>query len=405
MTPLRIVGAEILLPSGLQRADLLIRDGRIAAIGDAPEGAATLHAHGLLVAPAMIDIHGDAFERAVMPRPDVYIPLDVALPDADRQLAAQGIATAYHALTLSWEPGLRSVPRAEAFLKSLAQLRPRLAVEHRVQLRWETFATEAIPLIERALTDPIRPAVAFNDHTSMALRSFDQPVHQRPFEHSADYVPVPFDHPRLRARIASSARRAGLSEDAYLTLLERVWARRPDVPAAIARVSAAGFAARAPMLSHDDSQLEARAFHRARNVRIAEFPMSQDVARDARAHDEPVVLGAPNVLRGGSHIGSLSAAEMVEAGLCTILASDYHHPSMLAAISRLEEERRAPFPALWSLVSLNPARALGLTDRGEIAEGARADLVLLDRTKGRPLSARATLSGGRIAHLTGDLLG
>ncbi len=406
MTPILISGAAVLLPEGPVETCVRVEDGRIAEIGSPPAaGALRVDGRGLTLAPAIVDIHGDAFERAVMPRPGVFMPGEVAAMDADRQLAALGIATAYHALTLSWEPGLRSVARGEAFLSALAAAAPRLGVDHRIQLRWETFALEAIPLIGRVLAQGPTPSIAFNDHTSMMLRERSTPVTERAFEHGPHYRAAPLDDPGVRRSVRSVAARTDLTEEAYVDLLARVWARRAEVPAAIAQVAALGRAAGAPMLSHDDSQLETRAFHRAHGVAIAEFPMSEAVARDARAAGESVVLGAPNALRGGSHIGSLCAADMVEAGVCDILASDYHHPALPAAVGRLAAERRADRASLWACVSTNPARALGLDDRGRIAPGLRADLALLEWPEGGTPSARLTLSAGRIAHLSGDLLG
>ena len=148
---IRITGARAILVDDVVETDVLVEDGRIAAIGDTGPGQTEIDGRGKILAPAMIDIHGDAFERQVMPRPNVFFPMEAALLDTDRQLAGNGIATAYHALTLSWEPGLRSVARGEELIDGIAALSDRLTVENRVQLRWETFAFEAIPLMERTL--------------------------------------------------------------------------------------------------------------------------------------------------------------------------------------------------------------------------------------------------------------
>lgn len=401
----RFTGARVILPHGVETTEVTLDGDRIAAVGEPAGAARDIDAAGLVLAPALVDLHGDAFERQVSPRPDVYFPLDAAILDTDRQLAANGIATAYHALTLSWEPGLRSVQRGEAFVDALDALAPRLTVDNRVQLRWETFADAAEPLILRALAGPRAPSLAFNDHTSMALRAFDVPLQARAFEQSPDFATVPLDDPRLRGRLAKQAGRAGLAIEAYLSLLAQVWARRPAIPAAIARIAEAGRAAGAPMLSHDDSQAETRDHYRRLGARIAEFPMSAAVAASARAAGDFIVFGAPNAVRGGSHIGSPSAGDMVEAGLCDALASDYFHPAMLAAVARLHEERRAPLAALWGLVSSGPAAASGLTDRGRIEPGLRADLVLVDWPEGATPAAKLTLSGGRVAYRAGGAPG
>ncbi|MEM8848875.1 MAG: alpha-D-ribose 1-methylphosphonate 5-triphosphate diphosphatase [Pseudomonadota bacterium] len=393
-----ITGAKVMLDEALEEADVLVADGRIQSVGRGEAAERVIDGRGLILAPALIDVHGDAFERQVMPRDGVFVPLETALIDTDRQLAANGIATAYHALTLGWEPGLHSVQRGAAFLDGLAAVAPRLTVENRVQLRWETFAFEALEVIAQALAGPLTPSLAFNDHTSMTMRAFGTPIQARGFELSPDFEIAALDDARLVQRTVKHARRAGLSQDAYVALLGRVWDRRGDVPGMIRRV--AGMAAKvgAPMLSHDDTTAETRAFFRGVGADVAEFPMVIEAARAARAGGDAIVFGAPNAMRGGSHIGSLSAGDMVEDGLCDALASDYFYPSMHAALARLDADRRAPRPALWSLVSDGPARAMGLADRGRIAPGMRADLVLVDWPDAAPPAICATWVAGRAAY-------
>lgn len=405
MRPLCLRGGRVLVEGDLVETDLRIEDGRIAAVGEgAPDGALVLDMAGRMVLPAIVDVHGDAFERQVMPRDGVFVPTEVAVIDTDRQLAANGIATAYHALTLSWEPGLRSVARGEMFLDALAALEPRLSVENRVQLRWETFAFEALPLMARALAGTHLPSIAFNDHTSMSVRSAEIALQDRPRVLAPDQV-VDLADPAVQGRYGLNAKRAGIATEAYARLLLSVWDRRDEVDRVTAEVAAMGRAAGAPMLSHDDSTPEMRAHFATLGARIAEFPMTAATARAARAAGGHVVLGAPNVMRGGSHLGLVSAADMVEEGACDILASDYYYPAMLGAVARLHAERRAPFARLWACVSANPARASGLTDRGEIAAGRRADLAVLDWPEGGRPMVVATLSAGRIAHLAAEVFG
>ncbi|MBM7068870.1 alpha-D-ribose 1-methylphosphonate 5-triphosphate diphosphatase [Actibacterium sp. 188UL27-1] len=395
----RIEGARVLVGHDVVETSVTVANGKIAEIGGGVADR-SIDGRGLFLAPALVDIHGDAFERQVMPRPKVFFPMDAAILDTDRQLAGNGIATAYHALTLSWEPGLRAVDRGEAFLNGLAALQGRLTVENRVQLRWETFAFEALDLIKRALEAPLLPSIAFNDHTSMTMRDYDVPVQTRLFEHAPDFAILDPSDPRF-ARKTNNYQRAGMSPEDYGTRLLEIWERRPDVPGVMADVAARGRVKGAPMLSHDDTQVETRDFYRGLGACISEFPMQTHVAQSARDNGDHIIFGAPNVVRGGSHIGSPSAADMVEAGLCDALASDYFYPAMLAAVARLNVEKRAPLPRLWSLVSRGPAVASGLTDRGEIAPGKRADLVLVDwPTDGTP-AIRMTMSAGCIAYGTG----
>ena len=391
-------GARVILPHGIEETDVVISDGIIRQVGSADGAETSIDARGQYLAPALVDVHGDAFERQLMPRPGVFFPIEAAILDTDRQLAANGIATAYHAVTLSWEPGLRSIDRGRTFIEALDALRPRLTVENRVQLRWETFAFEAEPLIGAALKGELLPSIAFNDHTSMTMRAFGVPIQERAFEQSPDFGVAALDDTRLLQRTEGSAKRAGLTSEAYLALLKEVWDRRGEVDSAIRRVAAAGTDAGAPMLSHDDTRTETRDYYRSLGAQISEFPMVHTVAEAARAEGDALIFGAPNAVRGGSHIGSVGSGDMVEAGLCDALASDYFYPAMLAAVSRLDSERRAPRHALWSLVSEGPARSMGLTDRGRIAEGLRADLVLVDWPDGAIPAVRATFVRGRPAY-------
>lgn len=394
----KITGAKVILADDVVETDVLINDDTIVEIGGPFQADNTIDGHGLYLAPAMIDVHGDAFERQMMPRPNVFFPTEAALLETDRQLACNGIATAYHALTLSWEPGLRSVKRGEVFLNAIAALKDRFTIENRVQLRWETFAFEAVDLIERALNAPLLPSLAFNDHTSMAMRPPSVRVQERLFEHSPDFEIADLSDPVFREKAGRNGSRSGLSSDDYLDLLLDVWQRRKDVPDMISKVSALGLAKQVPMLSHDDTQDETRNFFRSMGSSISEFPMRIAVAKAARAAGDTIVFGSPNVVRGGSHIGSPSAADMVEDGLCDALASDYFYPAMLAAVGRLRDEKRGNLPALWSLVSSGPAKASGLTDRGEIACGKSADLILIDWPNNATPAVKLTLSKGKTAY-------
>lgn len=334
-----------------------------------------------------------------MPRPNTYFPLDIAVMETDRQLASNGIATAYHAITLGWEPGLRDVSRGREMMEAIQRLAPRLLVENRVQLRWETFAyPEAAETIEWALAAPLTPSIAFNDHTSMTMRAFDTSMQDRAFEHSPDFTTASLDDERLKQRTAGKAKRSGLDDAAYLELLGHVWDRRDDVPSHVAKIAELGRAHGAPMLSHDDTRAETREWFRRLGATTSEFPMVIEAARAARDGGDTIIFGSPNAARGGSHIGSLGAGDMVEAGLCDVLASDYFYPAMLAAVQKLDAEKRADRLALWSLISGGPARAMGLDDRGEIAVGKRADLVLVDWPEGQTPAILGTWVAGRCAY-------
>lgn len=398
MDPFVIEGADVVLHDRVARVTVRVEAGRITSLDGPRDGARIIDARGLMLAPALVDIHGDAFERQLMPRPGVFFPVEPAMLETDRQLAVNGIATAYHALTLSWEPGLRSVDRGAEIVDALGALEGRFTVENRLQLRWETFCFEARPLLQRALSRQLTPSVAFNDHTSMALLDPAVPLQERPFDHAPDYPLTDMDHPSFAGKMEGRAKRSGMTAEDFTRLLARVWERRPEVPGVIAEVADMARAHAAPMLSHDDSQTDTRTFYRDHGARISEFPMNRRVAEAAREAGDWIVFGAPNAARGGSHLGSPGAAEMIAAGLCDILASDYFYPAMLAAVARLHADGAAALPDLWARISTNPAAASGLSDRGVIAPGKRADLVLVDWPDGQAPAIRTTWVAGREAY-------
>ena len=284
-------------------------------------------------------------------------------------------------------------------MEAIQRLAPRLTVENRVQLRWETFAFEALDTLDWAFEAPLKPSLAFNDHLSMAMRSEDTPMQHRLFEHNPDYKVMDRDDaPLFEKRYRRHAERSGLDFEDHKSLVLKTWDRRPDVVDTIASVAAKARARGIPMLSHDDTQSETREFYRAVGATTSEFPMTMGPTRNARENGDTIIFGSPNAVRGGSHIGSLGAADMVEAGLCDILASDYYYPAMLAAVDRLDREKRADRLSLWSLVSAGPARAMKLDDRGAIETGKRADLVLVDWPDGGVPAVQGTWVAGRVAY-------
>lgn len=397
-SPILIEGATVVFGDRLQPASIRIEEGRITVIDGARDGAAVIDGRGHLLGPAFVDVHGDAFERQLMPRAGTMLPVAPALLETDRQLAANGIATAFHALTLSWEPGLRSVDNGRAVVSSLDTLASRLMVDNRVQLRWETFCFEAIDLIRDALSGPRQPSIAFNDHTSMLLLDPSISLQERPFDLDPNFPALDPGSPVFADKMAERAKRAKLPVSDMIAMARTMWERRPQVLAAINEVSALGEAAGAPMLSHDDSQIETRDFYRARGARICEFPMNRRVARAARDAGDFIVFGAPNATRGGSHLASIGAADMIREGLCDILASDYYYPAMLLGLARLKADGVGSLQDLWPLVSGNPARASGLDDRSTIKVGSRADLILVEWPEGDVPVVRRTWVAGREAY-------
>ncbi|WP_158742657.1 alpha-D-ribose 1-methylphosphonate 5-triphosphate diphosphatase [Acidisphaera sp. L21] len=371
---LRIDGGQVLIDGALVEGEIGVHDGVI----DTPAAARrSIDASGLLVLPGIIDLHGDAFERQIQPRPGVDFPMDLALAETETQLLANGITTAYHGITLSWEPGLRGVATWTALLNALDASWPRRVCDMRVHLRWEAFNLDALDMAIADIAAGRVHLLAFNDHTPAIVRRTADPV-----------------------TAAKYSDRAGMTVDAFRALTTMVAARATEVPEAQQRIAAAAHAAGLPMASHDDDTLPVRDAFRTLGARICEFPMAEEVARAAVAAGDWVAMGSPNVVRGGSHLGWASAATMAEAGICRILTSDYYYPALSQAPFVLAGRGVLDLATAWALVSTNPAQAAGLTDRGVLAPGKRADIVLVD--PGPIPQVVATIANGRIAAATAE---
>lgn len=370
MLSLTLTGAQVLTPEGLTGADIAIADGLIA---DAPAGRA-VDLSGLWLLPGIVDLHGDGFERHLAPRRGALRDLATGLCALEAELAANGITTAILAQFWSWEGGMRGPDFAIRMAEALAGAQP--LPDLRLQLRLETHLVDDFARVEALIDRHAIPYVVFNDHLPhKALAEGKRPP-----------------------RLTGQALKSGRSPEAHLALLQALQARAGEVPAALTAL-AAGLAARGVRLgSHDDATADSRAFYRGLGADIAEFPETREAAQAARAGGDQIILGAPNVVRGGSHAGKVSARALVGEGLCDALVSDYHYPAPLQAALALAGE--IGLAQAWRLVSESPAQILGLGDRGRIAPGLRADLIVLDPATGR---VGATFAGGRIAHLAGDV--
>lgn len=347
-------------------------DGAVIA-ETAPRGK-WLDASGCVVLPGIVDFHGDAFERQIMPRPGVRFPLDLALFDTDRQLACNGITTAMHGITYSWEGGLRGREMAVQLLSALDCAQPRFLVDHRVHLRFECHNVDGADDAHDWLSSGRVGVLAFNEHLP-GMR-------------------------RKTKKLQEYADRAGTDVARFAARIDEVAARGAEVPAVIERLAAVARSRGVPMASHDDHSIDVRDGFQGLGCHISEFPLTRDVARHAYTQGAAVVCGAPNVLRGGSHVGAPSATELAADGLCSILASDYYYPAPLHAAFDLAHRGVMPLAAAWSLVSGNPATALGMTDRGSLANGKRADMLLIDARDPAAPRLVAMICAGRIAYLS-----
>lgn len=344
-----IANGSVLGAKGWEARTLSISGERL---GPANADATRYDAGGCWVLPGLIDVHGDAFERIVEPRPGVRFDLPDALAETDRQLVSNGITTAFHGVTVSWEPGIRSADHAAELIAAITAQPTRC--DMRINIRWEVYALDAVRMIADWLRDLPDPVLSINDHTTAEAR-------------------LDADHRKIR-RLAE---RTGRSPNEAVAMLQGVLSRTDEVPSGIDQLCRTAREHARIMFAHDETTPQQRIRGRQQGITVSEFPMTAETAIAARVAGEAVVLGAPNVLRGGSQNGAISAAETIRAGNAAVLASDYWYPSMLLAIFRLIDEGMPPQQA-WPLVCGNAARAVGLEDRGRLEDGLRADVIVVD---------------------------
>lgn len=374
---IRLENARVVLADRVaDSAAIRIEDGVISAVGaDTAPADTVIDLKGDWLLPGLVDLHCDAIEKEVEPRPGVRFPLPFAIANADRRNAACGITTVYHALSFAQdELGIRDVEMAARIVHAIHEQRPALLVDNRTHLRYEVTDEAGAPVIAALIEAGDVELLSFMDHspgqgqypTLEAYRDYLVKTYHK----------APADAERLaRDKLAS-----------------RLDARpRIESLAALARERGVRLA------SHDDDrEQKVRAMARL-GVTVAEFPINLAAAREARSLGVATVFGAPNVVRGGSQSGAIRALDAVEAGVADCLCADYAPAAMLAAVFRLPEVSDLGLPAAVAMASLNPARAVGLADRGEIAVGRRADLVSVRLVAGWP-QVTATWCAGRLAH-------
>lgn len=374
MFSLRLTGADVLGPTGLHRDSLSFQDG---VITDGP-AARDVDLAGYIVLPGIVDLHGDGFERHLAPRRGAMKQMAEGLISVEAELAANGITTAVLAQFVSWEGGVRGLEFADQVFRAIRETAPRLVTDMRAQLRLETHMLDIYRDIPALVEEWGVDYVVFNDHL--------------PHDRLAQGKQPP--------RMVGQALKAGRSPEAHFAFLQEMHARSPEVPAAVEDLCRVLAGQGVTMGSHDDATADDRSAWRARGVHIAEFPETQEAAEAARSSGDHIVLGSPNVVRGGSHKGNASAIELISFGLCDAIASDYHYPSPRRAALMLQQTGLRDWHEAWHLVSAGPARVLGLADRGILTPGKRADIVILDA---QSRQVAATLVEGRFSYLSGEI--
>ena len=374
LTNLKIV----LLDEVIEDGSLLLDSGRIAGVyaGETPNySGRKVNGAGLTAIPGIIDLHGDMLEREIEPRPGSFFPVDMAVHEIDKRLAAAGVTTAYAALSF-WDVDRPESVRGEAMVqqivRDLGRLRPTLLTDLRIHARFEVSTPTVAPLLAELIASGQIQMLSLMDHTP-GQGQYRNIEHYIGFIAKWRQVDPSHVEEELRERLARSG-----------DLMER-WAIARDIAALAHEMGL-------PIASHDDDTLEKVDLVASMGTTISEFPVTLEAAEEAHRRGMYVIMGGPNALRGGSHSGNISAREAIEADVVDALASDYHPATMVQAAFSLAASGVLSLPAAVVLVSAGPAAALGLDDRGWIAEGLSADLALVE--DGPRPRVRATIRAG-----------
>jgi len=347
-----------------------ISEGRISGDGK------RIDAHRMLVFPGFIDVHSDAIEKEIEPRPRAFFPFDVAITELDKKVAASGITTMYHSLSFAeHEIGLRKNETAASIVKKINTMASNLSVKTKTHVRYEITDTGAVPYLEALIHDRYVHLMSFMDHTPgqgqfrevMEFRNYFGTVYQKQGAELDRMI-------ERKMSVLQDTKEETLS---YLIGL----CRQHEIPLA----------------SHDDDTPEKIDWMRSMGITITEFPVNLETARYASAQAVHVCVGAPNILRGGSVIKNLSAREAVSEGCVRIICSDYVPMAVLHAVWILHRSLNIPLHETVRMASLNPAEAVGISGTtGSLEAGKAADLVIVDQTGEIPRIKKTYVSGREV---------
>jgi alpha-D-ribose 1-methylphosphonate 5-triphosphate diphosphatase len=360
-----IHNTRALLPDGFQDGvSVAFQGGKIIEVSDTiPDADQEIDGSGMTLLPGIIDLHGDAFEREIAPRPGISFPLDLAIEANDTTLISNGVTTFFYSITDGFEPGVRSRETVQGLINIIEAKRPTLRSDSRLHIRHETAATEGHEELLGWIGDRRIDLLSLNDH-----------------------LPPIGDEAKTARYVKGALRRVTMTGEEMEAFIHKKQSLRPVGEAQVEELATAAHKVGLTLASHDERTAEDAAQAARLNVGICEFPITAECAELGLKRGAAVVMGAPNLVRGGSHVGGTSVRDEVAAGRVTVLVSDYYYPALLRSPFLLAELGIQPLADAWQLVSGNPARAAGLTDvKGTIKVGADADLLGLTPQSGTSL--------------------
>jgi alpha-D-ribose 1-methylphosphonate 5-triphosphate diphosphatase len=371
--------ARLVLADRVVTGSLAVEDGVITAIDEGPSrAAATVDFNGDFLLPGLVELHTDNLEKHFIPRPGTKWPAMAAIVGHDAQVAAAGITTVFDALSVGEvSSGGDRLENLQGMTEAIreASNRDMLRAEHFLHLRCEISHAAMPHLLQPFIGDQRLKLISVMDHTP-GQRQFTTLDSYRGY-----YV-----------------KKYGMNEAEFLAFVERqTEASRlhgaSNRALAIRLAQENGLA----LASHDDATEAHVAESVAAGMEIAEFPTTLEAARASRAAGQAILMGAPNVVRGGSHSGNVSALDLARQGLLDVLSSDYVPQSLLhGAFIIAEAEIGWDLPRAVNAIATEPARRVGLHDRGRLAPGLRADLIRVQEDRHVPLVRGVWRSGMRV---------
>lgn len=379
-----VANGRLVLPDRvINGGELLLEDGRIIYAGRAGEhrgrtGDKVIDARGGYVLPGFIDIHSDAIEKELEPRPGAFFSPEMAFGELEKKLVGQGITTMYHSFSFAGaEWGVRQDSGAAECIRRIVELAAGAAlIRSKIHLRYEITNYKAVELIRRLIHEGAVDMLSFMDHT-----------------------PGQGQYPTVesyRKYMEKTYHCTGDEIEKILAVKEEGRARAEE---SIGVLAVAAQAAGVPLASHDDDTVEKVGYYKLRGVSVSEFPVNVATALAARGMGIDVCVGAPNIVRGGSTGNGMPAVDAVTAGAANILCSDYYPPAILHAVFRLAGGPLS-LPEAVAMATGAPAKALGLADFGVLAEGGVGDLIIVDTTGGLPVVTTTIVGGTPVYDIT-----
>ena len=374
---IKIINGKIVTPKTVEdNRILLIKDKRILGICDCDEFLSdeceVVDAQGGYIIPGLIDAHCDALEFKLFPRPNVTIPHFLALSYYEKELLSSGIATQFHGIY--WGDVLekhRSLKLALEMIKKILDYRRVAILNHKIFVRFDIVKFEAKDKLFNLLKNRAVDLLSFQYHLPGQAQF-------KSFEAFKNY------YTKVRGWAEEELRE--FVKNSFVFNLEKKKSLLREI-SQIAREF------KIPLVSHDDDSQEKIQLMKNLGVKISEFPISLEAAFCAKENNMDVVVGAPNVVQGKSSYGNVSALRLIKEKAANIICSDYHLPSMLTASLKLYQEGILSLPQAINMITLNPAKATGLKEKGAILPGKTADIVIFKLRDKLPEVTRVFIKG------------